>query len=98
MDPGEVVSQHWERMQARDWDGLGELLADDFVVEWPNARLRIRGRENYVGFNRTYPEGWSIELLRIVSAGSTAGRRSGYPIPLSARTTPSRSSRSRTGG
>ena len=81
MDPGEVVSQHWERMQARDWDGLGELLADDFVVEWPNARLRIRGRENYVGFNRTYPEGWSIELLRIVSAGSTAVSEVRVPHP-----------------
>jgi hypothetical protein len=32
-------------MHARDWDGLGQLLADDFVLGMPNTRLRIRGRK-----------------------------------------------------
>jgi ketosteroid isomerase-like protein len=58
-------------MQARDWDGLGRLLAEDLVVEWPDTRVRIRGRDRYVEFNREYPGGWTIEVLAIVSAGST---------------------------
>ena len=72
MDPGEVVAQLWRRIQARDWDAVGELLADDFVLEWPHELVRIRGRANFVDFNRSYPEGWSIEVLRIVSDGDRA--------------------------
>jgi hypothetical protein len=65
------VAAFWDRIQARDWDGLGALLADDFVVDWPDVGVRIRGRDNYVEFNRTYPEGWSIEVLGIVVEGRT---------------------------
>ena len=56
-------------MQARDWGGLGELLADDLVVEWPVSGERIVGRRNYVTVNAEYPEGWSIKVLRIVADG-----------------------------
>ena len=66
-----MVVDFWYRIQARDWDGLGHLLSGDFVVEWPDARLQIRGRENFVEFNRTYPEGWTIEVLGIVAEGNT---------------------------
>src|SRR5438094_6259629 len=46
--PSEIVAEFWRRIQSRDWDGVGDLLADDFVLEWPNARVRIRGREYWV--------------------------------------------------
>src|SRR5438270_12767900 len=72
MEPSDIVDQFWRRIQARDWDAVGELLAEDFVLEWPNARICIRGRTNFVEFNRSYPEGWSIEVLRIVAEGNTA--------------------------
>jgi ketosteroid isomerase-like protein len=65
----EIVRALWDRMQARDWTGLGELLAEDLVVEWPVSAERIVGRANYVRINAEYPEGWSIEVLRIVSDG-----------------------------
>jgi ketosteroid isomerase-like protein len=71
VDPHELVSRFWDRIQARDWEGLGDLLAEDFYVEWPDTRLRIRGRESFVEFNRTYPEGWTIEVLEIVAQGET---------------------------
>lgn len=71
MEPKEVVEAFWARMQARDWDGLARLLAPDLVIEWPDTRMRIRGRDTYVGFNREYPEGWTIEVLDIVAQGST---------------------------
>jgi len=81
MEAKELAGEFWRRIDARDWDGLGELLADDFVVEWPNARLRICGRTNFVGFNRTYPEGWSIEVLRIVADGQTVVSEVRVPHP-----------------
>jgi len=59
-------------MEARDWEGVADLVAEDFVLEWPAERVQIRGRENFVGFNRTYPEGWSIEVLHVLAQGDTA--------------------------
>jgi len=79
--PSEIVAEFWRRIQSRDWDGVGDLLADDFVLEWPNARVRIRGRTNFVEFNRSYPEGWSIEVLRIVAAGNIAVSEVRVPHP-----------------
>jgi ketosteroid isomerase-like protein len=69
MDPKEIVAELWRRMEARDWDGVGDLVADDFVLDWPESRERIRGRDNFVELNRNYPEGWSIEVLQIVTEG-----------------------------
>ncbi len=81
MNAAEVVAELWRRIQARDWDGVGELLAEDFVLEWPNTLIRIRGRANFVEFNRAYPEGWSIEVLRILADGSTAVSEVRVPHP-----------------
>ena len=81
MNAGDLVAELWGRIQARDWDRIGELLADDFVLDWPNARVRIRGRTNFIEFNRAYPEGWAIEVLRIVSDGRTAVSEVHVPHP-----------------
>lgn len=69
MEPAETVRQLWARMQARDWAGVGELLAADALVEWPASGERIVGRDNYVRINAEYPDGWSIRVLRVVAAG-----------------------------
>lgn len=69
VEPSEIVRALWERMQERDWPGVGELVAGDAVVEWPVSGERIVGRENYVRINAEYPEGWSIRVLRIVASG-----------------------------
>ena len=63
-----------DRMQARDGEGLGALLADDQVVEWPVGGERIAGRANFVGVDAEYPEGWSVRVLRIVADGETVER------------------------
>jgi len=44
-------------------------------------RVRIRGRTNFVGFNRSYPEGWLIEVLRIVAVGNIAVSEEHVPHP-----------------
>jgi ketosteroid isomerase-like protein len=72
MDATTTVRALWDRMQARDWMGLRELLADGLVVEWPVSGERIVGPDNYVTINAEYPQGWSISVLRIVGDGETA--------------------------
>ncbi|WP_405902943.1 nuclear transport factor 2 family protein [Streptomyces sp. NBC_00656] len=70
MNPPGVVEELWDRIQARDWPGVADLVAEDVVVEWPVSAERIVGNENFVAVNREYPEGWSIRVLRIVAAGN----------------------------
>jgi ketosteroid isomerase-like protein len=67
MNAAQVVEQLWTRMQARDWTGVGALLAEDVVIDWPVSAERIRGRKNFVAVNSEYPQGWSIHILRIVA-------------------------------
>ncbi|MEU9667305.1 nuclear transport factor 2 family protein [Streptomyces bobili] len=69
MEPSKVVQEFWDRMQARDWKGLGELLAEDVVVEWPVSGERIEGRGNFLSVNSEYPEGWAIKVLRLLPTG-----------------------------
>ncbi|MFB7654641.1 MULTISPECIES: nuclear transport factor 2 family protein [unclassified Streptomyces] len=69
MEPTAIVQEFWSRMQARDWAGLGALLADDLVVEWPVSAERIVGRADFVAVNAEYPEGWSIHVIRVVADG-----------------------------
>ena len=81
VSPGEVVAELWRRIQARDWDAVGDLLTEDFVLEWPHDRVKIRGHDNFVGFNRSYPEDWSIVVLRIVADGNVAVSEVRVPHP-----------------
>ena len=81
MEPAEVVAQLWGRVQARDWAGVRELLAEDFLLEWPQELVRLSGGARFVEFNRSYPEGWSIEVLRIVAEGNTVVSEVRVPHP-----------------
>ncbi len=81
MEPAEVVAQLWGRVQARDWVGVRELLAEDFVLQWPQNLVRLSGAAKFVEFNRSYPEGWSIEVLRIVAEGNSVVSEVRVPHP-----------------
>jgi ketosteroid isomerase-like protein len=67
----EAVRRLWERTEARDWKGVAAQLHEDVVVDWPNTGERMRGRDDYLAVQRAYPEGWHIEVLRIVDGGDT---------------------------
>jgi len=69
MESAQVVRQLWDRIQARDWTAVGDLVAPDAVIEWPVSAERIVGSANYVAVNREYPEGWQIRMLRLVASG-----------------------------
>ena len=81
MESSDIVAELWRRIQARDWDGVGELLAEDFVLDWPNARIRLRGRTNVVEFNRSYPEGWSSRCSGSLPRETRPFRRCGCRTP-----------------
>jgi ketosteroid isomerase-like protein len=70
--PAETIQAYWGRIEARDWDGVGAVLAEDVVFEWPHSGERFRGRDAVVGMNRAYPEGWSIDVRRIVEQDDVA--------------------------
>ncbi|MEU8460669.1 nuclear transport factor 2 family protein [Streptomyces sp. NPDC029003] len=57
MEPLKVVARLWERIEARDWDGVAGLIAQDAVIEWPVSGERIVGRANFVAVLRDESDG-----------------------------------------
>ncbi len=70
MTPEAVVRSLWDRIQARDWEGLSLLLDPHLVVRWPSTGEVFRGADNFVSVQSDYPEGWSISVLRVLAAGN----------------------------
>ena len=48
-----------------DITAASEIYAEDAVLEWPQARERVRGRANIIAFRSTYPQRMEFELHRI---------------------------------
>lgn len=70
MSPAEhIVRDFWQRMASNDFASLTPLLAEDFVLDWPQSNERIRGATNYfVRMNAEYPAHgpWRFTLNRLV--------------------------------
>lgn len=69
---GAVVAAFWSAVDAKDWDSVGELLADDVVYEVPQTRERVRGRDAVVRFNAEYPGDWSLRITGLVADDTRA--------------------------
>jgi ketosteroid isomerase-like protein len=56
-------------MATNDFRAVGELLHDDYILEWPQSRERIRGRENFALINERYPATglWTFTVNHVVS-------------------------------
>src|SRR5919109_1350396 len=67
----QVIERFWAAMQTNDFKRAGELLHDDFILEWPQSRERIRGRTNFVAINENYPAHgrWVFTVHRILAEG-----------------------------
>ena len=70
----DVVKRFWCLMQSNDFASVGEVLTDDFVLEWPQSGERIRGRENFGRMNAEYPAHgvWQFTINRILVDGDEA--------------------------
>ncbi|MEU9416240.1 nuclear transport factor 2 family protein [Streptomyces sp. NPDC048272] len=71
MEPLSVVARLWERIEARDWDGVSEMIAEDAVIEWPVSSERIVGRANFIAVlsDDTDTDEGPVEVLRILADG-----------------------------
>ncbi|MEU6309731.1 nuclear transport factor 2 family protein [Streptomyces sp. NPDC047014] len=71
MEPVEVVARLWERIEARDWDGVAGLIAEDAVIEWPVSGERIVGRANFIAVTSDddYSDERPVEVLRVLTDG-----------------------------
>lgn len=73
-DAEAVVREFWRRMASNDFDSVRAVLADDFVLEWPQSKERIRGGANFARMNAEYPSStgrWSFRIDRLVAAGDS---------------------------
>ena len=64
----ELVKEFYARMNTNDFHSVGQLLSDGYVLEWPQSKERIRGRDNFVAMNEEYPAHgrWQFTVNRIV--------------------------------
>lgn len=70
----EVVERYWALMATNDFNAVGDILANDFQLEWPQSNERIRGREKYAAMNAAYPAAgrWAFHVHRIVGGEGQA--------------------------
>ena len=68
----DTVRRFWELMAGNDFDAVGAVLSDDFVVDWPQSNERIRGRANFARMNAAYPAHgrWTFEVHRLFGQGA----------------------------
>lgn len=67
----QAIERFWATMQTNDFKRAGKFLHDDFILEWPQSRERIRGRANFVAINENYPAHgrWVFTVRRILAEG-----------------------------
>jgi ketosteroid isomerase-like protein len=67
----QIVERFWAAMHDNDFPAAGELLHDEYVLEWPQSGERIRGRANFVAVNQHYPSAgrWRVTVHRIIAEG-----------------------------
>ncbi|MBG6078681.1 nuclear transport factor 2 family protein [Rubrivivax gelatinosus] len=69
-----LVNEFWRRMASNDFVSVGELLAEDFVLDWPQSGERFRGAERFVRMNQEYPANgpWRFRVHRVVGGAHDA--------------------------
>ena len=77
----QTVERLYGLISKQDWDSMREHVHDDFVQEWPQSGERIRGVDNVLGINRSYPGLPKIDVRRVLSSGDlvTAEVTLNYP-------------------
>jgi ketosteroid isomerase-like protein len=70
----ELVHEFWRLMATNDFGSVAAVLAEDFVLEWPQSRERIRGAQRFARMNQEYRAHgpWRFTINRIVGGESEA--------------------------
>jgi ketosteroid isomerase-like protein len=63
----EVVGEFWRLMASNDFESVAAVLADDYVLDWPQSNERIRGKDRFAAVNSGYPANgkWVFTVHRI---------------------------------
>ncbi len=64
----DIVIKFWETINAADFDGLQNIMAQDANVILPNTKEIFEGSENYIRFNKDYPGKWYANVDKIFKA------------------------------
>lgn len=64
-----LVERFWQTMNTNDWRAAAALFTDDFALDWPQSGERVRGRDDFIAINATYPAAgrWTFTLHRVVA-------------------------------
>ncbi len=62
-----TIRHFWQTTEARDWDGLAEVLAPTMVYEIEQTRERVRGRDAFLRFFDDYPGDWHLTVRRVIA-------------------------------
>lgn len=67
-DAVHIVEAFWARMATNDFAHAAALLTQDYVLDWPQTRERIRGPARFTAVNSEYPANgpWRFTVNRIV--------------------------------
>ncbi len=74
LDAVAVVREFWRLMGTNDFFAVRAVLAEGFVLEWPQTDERIRGAENFARVNAEYPaQGrWVFTVNKVVGGTDEA--------------------------
>ena len=70
----EVACEFWRLMASNNFYSVAAVLAEEFVLEWPQSKERIRGAERFARMNHEYVAHgpWVVTVNRIVGNDAEA--------------------------
>jgi ketosteroid isomerase-like protein len=70
----EVAREFWRLMATNDFRSVAAVLAQEFVLDWPQSKERIRGAERFARMNQEYPAHgpWRFTVHRLVGGEAEA--------------------------
>jgi hypothetical protein len=68
----QTLRAFWDRIDERDWAGLGRLLAPGLQTRYLATDELIDGAEAFVRLNAEYPGRFRVTVLDLVAAGDRA--------------------------
>ena len=68
----DIVREFWRRMATNEFASVKDILAETFVLEWPQSNELIRGPENFARMNSEYPAHgkWRFTIKRLVASSA----------------------------
>ena len=68
-DTRAALQRHWAASDADDFAGEHQIYADDAILEYPQSRERIRGRQRIQASRTAQPNRKRFAVRRILGAG-----------------------------